>query len=223
MSANSGSSTTPGLAPSAERALVEQVRRGFCSEATAAEVDAGRHAADALFAASQDRLYWLCLRLVGRPEVAAELAQEAMLIGYERLPEFRGESSFHTWLHAVARHVCMRANERRRELLGIDDLFEPEDPARGALAALRREERDRLLAEARQAALDPDEQEAVILRYELGVGEEEVAALLHLTNASGARGLLQRCRRKLRRELERRLAELGHGTSLVFGSVGSEE
>jgi RNA polymerase sigma-70 factor (ECF subfamily) len=206
-----------------ERRVLELARSAARPEATAAEMEEARRAVDELFAASQDRIYWLCLRLVGREELAAELAQETFLIGYQRLPEFRGESSVHTWLHAIARHVCLQARERRQEVLGFEHVFEPEDPALGALATMRREERDALLAEARAAALEPDEQEALILRYELGVSYDEIGELLHLTDASGARGLLQRCKRKLRRELERRLTELGHGTSLVFGSIGTDE
>jgi len=207
----------------AAAALPELLARAARPGATASEVEEARRAVDAAFAASQDRIYWLCLRLVGRPELAAELTQEAMLVAYQRLPEFRGESSFHTWLHAIARHVCLRARDRNKELLCVEDLFEAEDPARSALAAMRREERDALLDEARRAVLDPTEQEALVMRYQFGIRYEEITALLQLTEASGARGLLQRCKRKLRRELERRLAGMGHGRSLVFGSIGTDE
>lgn len=208
--------------PLTEREVLARAREAARPDAPPAEVEASRRAVDALFAASQDRIYWLCLRLAGRPELAAELAQETFLLAYEQLPAFRGESSVHTWLHAIARNVCLQARGRRQEVLGVERVFEPEDPALGALAAMRREERDTLLAEARAAALDPEEEEALILRYELGVSYEEIGELLRLTDASGARGLLQRCKRKLRRELERRLTELGHGTSLVFGSIGTD-
>lgn len=211
-----------GGQPLREAEVLELVRRSRHPDAPPDLVDAARRAVDALFAASLDRIYWLCLRMVGRPELAAELAQETMLTGYRRLPEFRGDSSVHTWLFGIARNLCLRERVRHRDLLGVEHVFEPDDPATGPLAAMRREERDSLLAEARQAVLTPDEQEALILRYELGVSDEEITTMLHLTEASGARGLLQRCRRKLRRELERRLAELGHGHSLVFGSIGTE-
>lgn len=213
-------SSLPALLPGPQlAALLARAR-----EPDAAEDDRerARLATDAHFAASQERIQWLCLRLLGRPELAAEAAQETMLVAVRRLPEFRGESSFHTWLHAIARHVCMRAKARRQDLLGLEDLFDPEDSARDALAALRREERDALLSEASRAVLTPEEQEALVLRYELGVNYEEIAALLHLEEVSGARGLLQRCKRKLRRELERRLVVLGHGSSLVFGSIGTD-
>lgn len=210
----------PALLPGPQlAALLAHARE---PDATEGDRERARQATDAHFAASQERIRWLCLRLLGRPELAAEATQETMLVAVRRLPEFRGESSFHTWLHAIARHVCLRTRARRQELLGVEQLFDPQDPARDALAALRQEERDTLLGEATRAALSPQEQEALVLRYELGVGYEEIAALLHLEEASGARGMLQRCKRKLRRELERRLVVLGHGSSLVFGSIGTD-
>jgi RNA polymerase sigma-70 factor (ECF subfamily) len=178
---------------------------------------------EAMLADSQDRIYWLCLRLVGRPELAAELTQETMLVACRKIDEFRGESSFHTWLHGIARNLCLRSRERKAELLDDDGVLDATDPARGVLASMRVKERDDLLDEARQAVLDGTEQEVLHLRYALGMGYEEITQLLGLTEESGARGVLQRCKRKLRRELERLLVERGHGTSLVFGSIGQGE
>ena len=56
-------------------------------------------------------------------------------------------------------------------------------------------------------------------RYVEHLPVDEITSLLGLTDKSGARGVLQRCKRKLKRELSRRLAELGHGTSFVRGSL----
>lgn len=199
------------------------LRRAASPSATPADLDATRRAADAHFAACQDRIYWLCLRLAGRPEFAAELMQEAMLTAWQRLPEFRGESSFYAWLYSIARYTCLRARARRQDALDGDDVLDRETPGHNALALLRQEERDRLLDEACRAALDPIEQEAIVLRYTMGLGYDELTELLGLTNPSGARAVLQASKRKLRPELERRLARLGHGHSLVLGSIGTDE
>lgn len=204
--------------PAALHALVARATR---ADATAADVEAARQAAEPHFAACQERIYWLCLRLVGRPELAAELVQDAMLTAWRRLPEFRGESSFYVWLYSIARFTCLRARARRQELLD-DELLERGHPGRDALASLRVEERDRLVEEACRAALDPVEQEAIVLRYGMGLGYDEVTEILGLTNPSGARAVLQASRRKLRPELERRLRRLGHGHSLLLGSIESD-
>lgn len=206
----------------ADAALLEAVRRASDPGAGEAEAEAVRRALDAALATHQERIYWLCVRLVGDPERAAELTQETMLVACQHIGDFRGDSSLHTWLHGIARHLCLRARARRHELLGEEGLFDPEDSTPGVLAEMRVHERDALLDEASRAALEPIEQEALYMRYTLGMGYEAITALLGIEEASGARGVLQRCKRKLRRELERRLVALGHGSSLVFGSIGTD-
>ena len=169
---------------------------------------------DALFADHQDRVYAVCLRIVGNQEKARELSQDTFLTAYEKLPSFRGDCKFSVWLYGIARFLCFNAVRRRGELLVEDEVLKKSDPRTSALTQLRQRERELLLARA-MLILDPEEQEAVHLRYVELMPQERISELLAISSASGARGLLQRCRRKLRRELYRRLEEMGHGSSFV--------
>lgn len=169
---------------------------------------------DELFARHQDRVYRACLRFVGQPEKARELAQDTLLTAYQKLPEFRGECAFSSWLFGIARFLCFNAVRRRGELLLDDDVLSAADPRSTALTRLRQGERERLLQDA-LSTLDPQEQEAVHLRYVELIPQEQITAILAIDDKSGARGLLQRCRRKLRRELYRRLEAMGHGSSFI--------
>jgi len=171
-----------------------------------------------LFTAHQDRTYAICLRFVRDPQRARELAQETLLTAWSKLPTFRGESSFGTWLYGIARGLCFNAVRRKQDLLSADGVVETTSPEQGALQKLRRHEREELLRAAAAAVLDPQEQEAVHLRYVENLPQDRITDLLRLDAAAGARGLLQRCRRKLQRELRQRLAQLGHGTSFVWES-----
>jgi RNA polymerase sigma-70 factor, ECF subfamily len=200
------------------RAFLDRVSR---NEGTPAEVARARQQVGALFAAEQDRIYCVCLRLVGEPERARDLAQETFLTAYGKLAEFRGEGSFFSWLYGIARFKCMRAGKKKQDALTADGVIEASDPAGSALLSLRRQERDALLMAAAAAVLDEQEQEAVYLRYVENTEIDRITEILEIEDRSGARGLLQRCRRKLDRELRRRLEELGHGTSLLFGSIVS--
>jgi RNA polymerase sigma-70 factor (ECF subfamily) len=189
-----------------------------------ADPDARRELAgevDRLLAAHQDVVYAACLHWVGSPEQARELAQDTLLLAFRKLPTFRGDARFRTWLLAIARYTCNNARRKRADALTEDGVLDATDPAASAFRRLRLEERDALLHAAAAAVLDDVEQEAIHLRYVEQVPVEQITTLLGLDSASGARGLLQRCTRKLRRELTRQLAELGHGTSLVFGSQAS--
>lgn len=174
---------------------------------------------DALFAAHQGLVYGFCLRQAGNPERAVELAQEVLLRAYQKLPGFRGDSTFKAWLLGIARYECINASRKRRDALTEDGLLEASDPAGSALSGLRRQEREALFREAAAAVLDPTEQEVIHLRYVEEVPLEQINALLRLPEASGARGVLQRCKRKLLRELTRRLEELGHGSSFLQDSA----
>ncbi len=172
---------------------------------------------DRLFASHRQQIYGLCLRMVGDPQRAEELTQETFTVAWRRLPEFRPEARFGTWIFSIARNLCRNARRKRRELLTDDGVLEPSDPSTDIYAQLRAEERAGLLRDA-AAQLDPLEQEAVHMRYTLGLPYAEITRLLELPG-SGARGLLQRCRRKLAAELRRRLDELGHGVSLFRAST----
>jgi len=164
----------------------------------------------------QGPIFALCLRIVGDRERAAELAQEALLTGWRRLPEFHNsDASLGTWLHAIARNLCYNAVRKKRELLTIDGVVQATDlQTLDVLAGLRRQEREALL-QAAGADLAPVEQEAIYLRYVEGVPLERITEILELEGRTGARGLLQRCRRKLGRGLRARLAEMGHTSSFI--------
>ena len=99
-----------------------------------------------------------------------------------------------------------------------DGVLDGDSAAVSALSGLRADERSRILHEASVAALDDVEQEAVHLRYVEGMSHDQITDYLGLTG-SGSRATLQRCRRKLGRELRERLEMLGHGESLFGKSL----
>ncbi len=168
-----------------------------------------------LFAAEQDLVYATCYRYVGQPEWARELAQDSLLLAWQKLSSFRGEARFRTWLVGIARYQCLNAIRKKADLLTEDGLVEVSDSSGSVLGALRRQEREGLLRDAAAAVLDETEQEAVWLRYGEHLPLAQIGEVLGLESSSGARGVLQRCKRRLSRELRRRLEELGHGMSLV--------
>ncbi len=199
-----------GMTPADEYQLLQALLAAQqTGEPVAAELVAG---VDALFAGAQGRVYAICRRIVGEDEKARDLSQEALLTGYRKLPEFRGEGRLSTWLYGIAKGLSLNAVRRRGEVLTEDGVLEAGDTGLGVLSDLRREEREAVLRAA-AATLEPLEREAIHLRYVEELPQERITELLGLADASGARGLLQRCRRRLQRELRRRLDDLGHGSS----------
>ncbi|HRD02267.1 MAG TPA: sigma-70 family RNA polymerase sigma factor [Candidatus Saccharicenans sp.] len=73
-----------------ESQLIEQARRG--------EIEAFME----LVKKYEHRIFQLTYRLSGNREDAADLAQETFLQAFRAIKDFRGNSSFHTWLHRIA-------------------------------------------------------------------------------------------------------------------------
>jgi RNA polymerase sigma-70 factor, ECF subfamily len=90
--------------PTAERdALVERCQAG----------EAG--AFDEVVRLYGQRIYSLCLRLIGDPETAFDASQETFVRAYDRLSRFRGEAALSTWLYRIAVNTCRdMARQRRR-------------------------------------------------------------------------------------------------------------
>jgi RNA polymerase sigma factor (sigma-70 family) len=166
---------------------------------------ARRAAVEELFSRYEERVYAWCFRMMRDRDRALDLAQDALLAAYRALPGFEGRCQFSSWLYGITRHCCLRGIERER-LRGHDPL-DPEletaaddDPAREFES---HEELSRVLALC-EDRLEPRERLALWLRCEEELPLEEITAILGLGTASGARGLLQTARRKLRAALRER-------------------
>jgi RNA polymerase sigma-70 factor, ECF subfamily len=82
----------------------------------------------------QQRVYSLCLRVLGDADAAADVAQDTFLTVLRKLDGFRGDAAFTTWLHRVTVNACydeLRRKRRRPMLHAVadDDLeHEPGPP-----------------------------------------------------------------------------------------------
>jgi RNA polymerase sigma-70 factor (ECF subfamily) len=168
----------------------------------------GRAAGRALFSRYHDRLYAWCYRHLGDRDRAMDLAQESMLAAWRALPSFEGRSKFSSWLFAIARFRCVSALRRPRLVLDqeqdADALPHPGGDPVDAL--IESEDEERAIALFR-GVLDPDEQTALWLRCYERMPVDEITRVLKLDSRSGARGLLQTARRKLRAALAARDGE----------------
>jgi len=65
----------------------------------------------------QERVYWVARRIVGSHDDADDIVQETFVKAYLSLGEFRGDSSFYTWIYRIA--VNMSLNVLRKERSGV--------------------------------------------------------------------------------------------------------
>ncbi len=157
-----------------------------------------RSAASALLERYQGRVYVWCLRMVREHEQACDMAQDVLIKAYRKLDTFEGRSEFSSWLFTIARNRCLSAL-RRPSLLDADgETPEPADPSPGPDRQLIEKMDEGAILEILRERLEPIEQDVIWLRCFEGLPVDDITRILRIGTASGARGLLQRARRKLR-------------------------
>jgi RNA polymerase sigma-70 factor (ECF subfamily) len=158
-----------------------------------------RHAASILFGRYMGRIYVWCYRYVHEHERALDLAQDVLLSAYEKLGTFSGRARFFSWIFTITRNKCLNAMRRppilRDEEIELEELA-GRDPGPDRLLEEKIDEQT-ILDLARQR-LDEEEHEVLYLRCFERMPVDEITTVLNVKGASGARGVLQRARRKLR-------------------------
>src|ERR687884_2029762 len=59
-------------------------------------------------------------RLVGDPDLAADIAQEVWMQIFRALPSYRGDAQFGTWAHRIAVNRTLNALRRFRRLARLE-------------------------------------------------------------------------------------------------------
>lgn len=97
----------------------ELVRRFLAGDAPAFTDLVERH---------RDRVYGVCLRVIGNAEDAADAAQETFVTVFRKLDQFRGDAQFTTWLHRVTVNTCYDLLRKRRRQPLLRSLPDDEGP-----------------------------------------------------------------------------------------------
>jgi len=165
---------------------------------------------DALVLSYKDRIFNLCFRLLdGDHEEANDSAQETFVKMYRSLNQFRFDSSFSTWIYAIAVNTCknkLKSAEfrNRKRRLSLDPVCGTgecasfprlEDPAPSPLAQLEAKERQALVHQCIDA-LPEDARELIVLRDIEGFSYEEIT-LITGYHLGTVKSKLARARRRL--------------------------
>jgi len=167
-----------------------------------AETSRGRAAATELLQRYQRAVYSWSRRYLKDHERALDLSQEVLLRAWQGLGSFKGRSRFSSWLFAITHNQCLK--EVRKVNILADEGSNTElvtDHKSGPARQLEEREGEDRLYELIRTTLDPAEQRAIWLRCIDRLPVDEITGLLDIKDASGARGVLQRARRKLRTAL----------------------
>ncbi len=162
-----------------------------------------RFAFERLYRANVDRIFSVCVRMVGDRARAEELTQDVFVRAWEKLGTFRGDALFSTWLHRLAVNVVLNEREaegrrRNRHDEGIEDL---DTISYGDVRPLPVPGLSLDLEQA-IAALPPGAKKVFVLHDVEGYTHEEIAGMLGVTSG-GCKAQLHRARMLLRRMLTR--------------------
>jgi len=165
-------------------------------------LDASRTGDAAAFAAllreSAPALERLALRLVGDRHDAEDVAQDAVLKAWRKLPGFKGESRFRTWICRILVHRALDFLRRRRPAAESLDLVPAS--ARDPHAEVAAQELDGVVRRAIDD-LPPVQRATLLLRADQGLSYEEIAYVLGSTR-NAVRMNLVAARKKLAERLQ---------------------
>lgn len=173
-----------------DRALVDAIRGG------------DRDAFGAFVELESGAVYRICLRILGHPQDAEDVTQEAFVAAYRSIGGYRGDGPLRGWLMRIAARQAYRRIGKRRPTVDMDAVPEPAiadssgEPTRLVVAA----ERDRSVRVA-VAALPEPYREVVALRF---FGDLSLAEVADATDRP-----LNTVKTHLRRGLERLRPVLG--------------
>jgi RNA polymerase sigma-70 factor (ECF subfamily) len=138
-----------------------------------------RLAFDELMARHEDRIFGLCLRMLGNRDDALEAAQDTFLTLYRKARQFSGRSQFSTWLYRVAVNTCHDHLRRRRRHATVPIPEGSDPPDRASQDALASAELRPDLLEAMRAL--PVEFRGAVLLVDLeGLPLDEAAEILRV-------------------------------------------
>ena len=152
-----------------------------------------------IYRAQVPRVYGVCLRMTANATRAEELTQKTFVTVWEKLPLFRGESAFTSWLHRVAVNTVLA--DLRSEHRRAQRVFATEDPAVFETPPSPPPAGTRLDLEQAIAGLPPQARAVFVLHDVEGWQHQEIAEQLGVAVGT-TKAQLHRARKLLQEALQ---------------------
>ncbi len=154
---------------------------------------------ETVYKASSSFVYNVAFRVVGNKEDAQEVTQEVFLTVYNKLKEFRFESSFKTWVYRItvnhAINMAKKTARTRNKTTVYNEQMEPLALPSDIEAKVEKEYNDEIIEDLLNA-VNLDQRACIVLRNIEGLSYEEIAKSLNI-NINTVRSRLKRAREKL--------------------------
>ncbi len=122
-------------------------------------------------------VYNAALRMVHRPDDAADITQSVFLKAYENLDRYDSKFKFFSWIYRIAIHESINFVRRRRPTVALDESRGDGGPLPDVAA-----ERSEIAHRVQEALMrvSPEHRAVVVLRHFLGCSYREIAEVLEL-------------------------------------------
>jgi RNA polymerase sigma-70 factor (ECF subfamily) len=153
-----------------------------------------------------DAVYRVAMSVTRDPDLAEDVAQDALLKAWQALPAYRGDAPLKNWLLRITHNTAISALRRRRDV-HVDPSELPDDAPSAHLApqaSVEERVEDRVSFDAFEDALgqlDELSRSVVVLREVEGMSYDEIASVLDVPLPTVKTRLL-RARRLLATALE---------------------
>ena len=147
------------------------------SELLARAVQGDHEALNDVMRLHEDRVFSVCLRIMGNREQALDATQDTFLTVFRKAHQFKGRSAVGTWIYRIAVNTCYDQirKAKRRPSQPMPDYYDPEDELAGdqvEAAAVRPDIRKAL------QAIPQEFRAAVVLSDMEGMSLPDVAEVL---------------------------------------------
>jgi len=162
------------------------------------QVGFGSSAFAELYTEHSRAIYYLCLRLLSDPDKAEDATHDVFVKAFRKVGQFRGESSWRTWLYRIAINHCRNlqaAWQERHMVSNVDEAVWETTPAQAdsPLRVLELKELGQRIQKALDA-LPPEYRLLLLLVADQQLSYEQVGALTD-QSADAVRGKLHRARK----------------------------
>jgi RNA polymerase sigma-70 factor (ECF subfamily) len=139
----------------------------------------------------------LAHRLLGDPTEAEDAVQDAFVSAWRRLPEFRGDAAFLTWMYRIVTNRCLNHLRSRRTTADLEAVPEPAAPEHqtSPVRAAESSAAIRALSGALEG-LSAEQRACWVLREMHGMSYDDIAQAMGSTQQA-VRGRVFRVRRHL--------------------------
>ncbi|MEU7576363.1 sigma-70 family RNA polymerase sigma factor [Streptomyces sp. NPDC041068] len=139
----------------------------------------------------------LATRLLGSRTEAEDAVQESFVSAWRKVPEFRRDAQFGTWMHRIVTNRCLNVLRARRPAVDLAAVPEPQAPEH-AVSPARAAESQAAVADLTKAmeGLSPEQRVCWVLRELNGLPYESIAETVGIS-PEAVRGRVFRARRYL--------------------------